>query len=165
MLLHPTVFFSCIWQYLEIWMAEWMFLAISRCDLHLPSCWGLCVLLSGPSACHTVTFQCVCDHQVSVMSAVLSSCLKICPPSLSASSWTTLWGWTWVTLWVNEGPGAAERWVSVTLRGAGRPPSARGGPADIWQGSAAVPPRGSADCLQPTGGLWYVAAVCVCTIH
>lgn len=79
--------------------------------------------------------------------------------SILCSSWTMMSGWTWVTLWVNECPGAAERWVSEALRGAGRPASDRGGPADIWQGSAAVPPRGSADCLLRTGGLWYVAAL------
>lgn len=36
-----------------------------------------------------------------------------------------------------------------------------GWPAVVLQGSAAVPPRGSSDCLQPTGGLGYVAALWV----
>lgn len=82
-----------------------------------------------------------------------------CPPQPLRSSRTKVLGWAWVSFRVNERSGAAEQWVLVTLGGTESLASAHGGLADIWQGSAVVPPQGSADCLQPTGGLCYVATL------
>lgn len=107
--------------------------------------WAECVSMINETVKYPLTCECLARWHCGVLSVVQlwaavggsapdPSCWTLPPP-----------GWTPAALWINEGPAAAERWVSGT--------SARGGPVIVWQASAAVPPQGPEDRLQSAGGV------------
>lgn len=125
-----------------------------------------CALLSGTWSGQYSTVVCGLSSWLLPRGSAVSCCVELClrPFQSLCSLSTLLLGWTRVALRVNECPGAAERRVSVTLWGAGRPASARGGLVLVWQASATVPPRGISR-LVVSDMLLLCGRGLACTVH